>query len=69
MLQMFVGLITSYGEHLTHMVLLDNGQKEIKCDAEGGSYHAHTFDFIIPPQMLLFLSVGENMLWLLLSPG
>lgn len=33
MLQMFMGLITSYREHLTRMLLLDNGQKQIKHDA------------------------------------
>lgn len=32
MLQMFVGLITSYREHLIHILLLDNGQKKIKHD-------------------------------------
>lgn len=30
MLQMFMGLITSYREYLTLLFLLDDGQKEIK---------------------------------------
>lgn len=33
MLQMFMGLITSYREYLTLLLLLDNGQKQIKYDA------------------------------------